>query len=63
MAHQLTCYHQIYIAQMRVDTVGTESRIPCMSRMPVEIKYRPLKLGLRAAIVLIKHFTHLLPLS
>jgi glutamate-ammonia-ligase adenylyltransferase len=58
-------YHRIYISRMRVDTVGTrvEDTLYVTNASGSKIT-APEKLGeLRAAIVLIKHFTHLLPLS
>jgi glutamate-ammonia-ligase adenylyltransferase len=58
-------FHRIYIARMEIDTVGTNVHdiLYVTDQSGQKITTHQKQRELRAATVLIKHFTHLLPLS
>ena len=57
--------HKIYIAQMEIDTTGrtVSDRLYVTDHHGAKITNPEQQREMRAAVVLIKHFTHLLPLS
>ncbi len=57
--------HKIYIAQMEIDTTGrtVSDRLYVTDQRGAKITDPEQQREMRAAVVLIKHFTHLLPLS